>query len=319
MKAQGPGQSQTRWHILFSAVSFLTCVVGIIALFSPQAVKFFYITLVISILIAVTAVLDMLRLLIEQNGRNEKDLSDILAATKSNRSILAQIAEDVRMTEAAKTIAFRDAELDRLRQSVYSKLHQRDFETVEFMIANISRNGEYKEISDELRLACDKFRNSDDVQRGQQIAEYIERLIEQRQWAEAGRQIEQFSTAFAYGDKANLLRRKLNESKESRKKILLSQWDEAINRKETDRSLEILKELDVYLTPAEGLALQEAASEVFKNKLHNMGVKFSLAVSDKNWDDALSTGRQIIREFPNSKMADEIRGKMSILTQLAGK
>jgi hypothetical protein len=71
----------------------------------------------------------------------------------------------------------------------------------------------------------------------------------------------------------------------------------------------------LYLTPNEGLALQESAKDVFRTKLHNLGVKFSLAVTDKQWTEALQTGEQIVRDFPNSRMAKEIREKIDILRQ----
>jgi len=77
--------------------------------------------------------------------------------------------------------------------------------------------------------------------------------------------------------------------------------------------LEILRELDQYLTPNEGLALQEGARDVFRTKLHNLGVQFSLAVSGKQWAKALETGMEIIRDFPNSRMAEEIREKIDAL------
>jgi len=75
--------------------------------------------------------------------------------------------------------------------------------------------------------------------------------------------------------------------------------------------------LDQYLTSSEGLALQEAAKDVFKTKLHNLGVQFSLAVSGKSWAKALQVGREIARNFPNSKIAGEIREKLSVLEQRA--
>ena len=78
-----------------------------------------------------------------------------------------------------------------------------------------------------------------------------------------------------------------------------------------------MKELDQYLTPTEGLALQESASSVFRTKLHNLGVQFSLAVSERQWQKALQTGQQIVGDFPNSKMAHEIRSKMDILHERA--
>jgi hypothetical protein len=111
------------------------------------------------------------------------------------------------------------------------------------------------------------------------------------------------------------LRRKLLIKREERKKVLLNAWDDAVNRRATDRSLEILKELDLYLTPQEAVTLQEAARDVFKDKLHNLGVQFSLAISGEQWDKALEIGRQIIHDFPNSRMSEEIREKMDVLKQ----
>jgi hypothetical protein len=111
------------------------------------------------------------------------------------------------------------------------------------------------------------------------------------------------------------LRQRLVERKEERKRILLAAWDDAVTQQETDRSLEILRELDMYLTPNEALALQEAAKDVFRTKLHNLGVQFALAVSDKHWNSALEIGQQIVKDFPNSRMSVEIREKLHVLRQ----
>ena len=102
-----------------------------------------------------------------------------------------------------------------------------------------------------------------------------------------------------------------------RKRELIGAWDAAVRDGDPDRSLEILKELDLYLTPSEGLALQESASSVFKSKLHNLGVEFSVFVTEQNWGKALEAGEQIIANFPNSRMTQEIRGKIEILRERA--
>jgi hypothetical protein len=111
------------------------------------------------------------------------------------------------------------------------------------------------------------------------------------------------------------MRQQLLDHKEERKRILMAAWDDAVQQGETDRSLEILRELDMYLTPNEGLALQEAAKDVFKTKLHNLGVQFAMAISNKEWDEALEVGQQIIRDFPNSRMSTEIKEKLDVLRQ----
>jgi len=50
-------------------------------------------------------------------------------------------------------------------------------------------------------------------------------------------------------------------------------------------------------------------------KLHNLGEQFSLLVTEKQWNSALGIGQQIVEDFPNSKMAEEIRTKMDVLRQ----
>ena len=45
-------------------------------------------------------------------------------------------------------------------------------------------------------------------------------------------------------------------------------------------------------------------------------MQFSLAVSSREWSKALITAEQIIREFPNSRMAEEIREKIDALRKM---
>jgi hypothetical protein len=50
-----------------------------------------------------------------------------------------------------------------------------------------------------------------------------------------------------------------------------------------------------------------------------MGVEFSVSVAEQNWKKALETGRDIVQNFPNSRMASEIRSKLDILSERANK
>ena len=56
---------------------------------------------------------------------------------------------------------------------------------------------------------------------------------------------------------------------------------------------------------------------MFKARLLNMGVQFSMAVHEKRWGDAIAIGRQINDEFPNSGIAREVRGKWDVLNTRA--
>ncbi|TFG47765.1 MAG: hypothetical protein E4H40_05875 [Candidatus Brocadiia bacterium] len=245
----------------------------------------------------------------DQSGKLEK----IAEGIERNRNELEQINQNTRISETAKTIAFRDVDRQALRESVFDKLHQQDFETTYEIIDELAFRTEYKDLAKELKEQADKYRDATDQEREAQVTSHIDKLLENHQWTVASAQIERLIWARPKSEKAIAMRQKLFDKKQERKKILLTAWDDAVKRQDTDRSLEILKELDHYLTPNEALALQEAARDVFRNKLHNLGVQFSLAVSEKRWARALEVARDITQNFPNSRMAIEIREKIDIL------
>jgi hypothetical protein len=248
-------------------------------------------------------------------AENGAKLEKITETLEKNRSVLTQINQNTRLSEAAKAIAFRDADMQSLREAVFDKLQQQDFDTTYEIIDEIARRVEYKGLAEQLRTQANNYRDATDAERVNQVIAHIEKLFESSQWAKSSAQIERLIRDFPKSENAKAMRQKLLDKKEERKKILLNAWDDAIKRQATDRSLEILRELDLYLTPNEGLALQEAAKDVFRNKLHNLGVQFSLAVSGKQWEKAIEAGEQIIRDFPNSRMAEEIHEKWDILKQ----
>jgi hypothetical protein len=233
--------------------------------------------------------------------------------------MLEQTAGAAKLSDAAKAVLYHDTDGQQLRAAVMQKLHQQDIKATYAMIEDIARKTDYQALAEELKMIADSYRDATEQERVNQIAAYIEKLFDQRQWTTASVYIENFIKKFPDSEKALSFRQKLADKKDQCKRQLFAEWDNAVKRQDTDKSLAVLKELDLYLTPSEGLALQEAASEVFKNKLHTLGVRFALCVSEKRWADAIVTGKEIIKGFPNSRMADEIRGKMSILRELSQK
>jgi outer membrane protein assembly factor BamD (BamD/ComL family) len=324
--AKHPNLWRFCWHILFALMIVVTFLLKIIAVVSkhaldPESVAFFdgAAEFIFSAALLV-GLFGILLLLYESTcscKENSEKLDNAVEMLRRNRNLLTQISQGVRLSDSAKEIAFRDTQQMELAEAVLTKLHQHDFDEAEAMIEALGRCGEYKVLTGQLRKATDRFRNATEEQRVEQVILHIDKLCEEGHWAQAEAQIESLIKTFPYSDKAKAMPRKLQERKNKRKRELLAGWDKAVKNKDTDLSLAILKELDMYLTPSEGLALQESASSVFRTKLHNLGVQFALAVSEKRWKDALGTGRHIVSDFPNSRMAKEIRSKMDILQERA--
>lgn len=324
----GFGKDRPLWRFKWQLVIIYIALIAVVLLaviadiFLPpqQGGKILQLVWLFAALVLLTAVIlilsETLKILssLAENGAKLEKATETL---EKNRSVLTQINQNTRLSEVVKAIAFRDADIQSLREAVFDKLQQQDFDAAYEIIDEVARHIEYKSLAELLRTQANNYHDATDAERVNQVIAHIEKLFDSSQWAKASAQIERLIRDFPKSDNAKAMRQRLLDKKEERKKILLNAWDDAVKRQATDRGLDILRELDLYLTPNEGLALQEAAKDVFRNKLHNLGVQFSLAVSGKQWEKAIEAGEQIIRDFPNSRMAEEIHEKWDILRQKA--
>jgi hypothetical protein len=308
-----------KWHIVMVcsalAVAFLLAFLTNIFQTSETVRHLVWLLGALVFLGALLSVVSRVSKIAETLRENSSRFEEAAKSLEKISAGLAQINQSTRISEAAKAIAFREVDKQSLREAVFEKLQQQDFVSAYDMINEIAGRPEYEELAQQLQAQADQYRNATGQERMNQTIAHIEQLLDECLWIKASAAIEEFIKAHPNSDQARTMRQRLLEKKETRKRTLLAAWDDAIKRQDTDHSLEILKELDLYLTPNEGLALQEAARDVFRTKLHNLGVQFSIAVTEKRWDQALQTGEQIIGEFPNSKMAEEIREKMAVLRE----
>lgn len=309
--------SQYKWHfviIVGIVIAFLGFFTDIFQSFESNIMN--QLVLMLGALVFLFALLVMLSRVIkifDALRDNSKKMEDLTAALEKIHSGLAQINQSTRISETAKAIAFRDADRESLKQAVFEKLQAQDFEAAKELTDEIAMQPEYIELAEQLRIQVEQFQNANYQGRLNQTIEHIEKLIDQCQWSKASSQIEEMIKAYPESEQARAMRQTFVNRKQEHKKILLAAWDDAVQNQETDRSLEILKDLDQYLTPNEALALQEAASDAFRTKLHNLGMQFSISVTERRWADALDIGEKIVKDFPNSKMSEEICAKLEII------
>ncbi len=319
---KGDFSRRSKWLVVIISLVVLV-VVAILTLFTdifantqmdlPR--QLIFVLGVLVFLGALLTILSRLFRILDALKDNSARLKEVAGALEKIGTELTHINHSTRVSETAKAIAFRDEDRQSLREAVFDKLQQQDFVAANQLIDEIAQRPEYKDLAEQLRAQARRYHDATDQERMNQVIAHIERLLDTCQWAKASAQIEGLIKAHPNAERAKAMRQVLLDKKQQRKRILLAAWDDAVKSQETDRSLEILKELDFYLTPNEGSALQEAARDVFRTKLHNLGVQFAIAVTEKQWTGALDVGRQIIKDFPNSKMSEEIRGKLDVLTQ----
>ena len=206
------------------------------------------------LVIILAMMLKMVDVLDDSNAKLEKVADEL----EKLRQVVNQVNQSTHLSETIKTIAFRDSDAQTLRDAVFDKLQQKDFDSAYEIIDEIAHRTGYKKLAEQLHVQADKYRDATDVERMNQSMAHIDKLLDDHQWVKASTQIERLVKEYPASDKVLEMRQRLAEKKDERKKVLLNAWDDAIKRQATDRSIEILRELDQYLTPNEGLALQEA-------------------------------------------------------------
>lgn len=314
------------WHFIFAFIIFLAAIFLLIgtavsvednASLRAGLIKTAVILFYAGGVYAVFAALLLFYEIVESLKVNGERLDNLIEMQSRGDNLLRQISQAGRLSDTAKEIVYRDVEQMELGEATLTKLHQHDFNDAESMMGAMAKHPKYQDLAQRLRKMSEKYHSATEDGRVNQIIQHINDLFDQHLWIQATAQIENLIHNFPYSDKAKTMPTQLQIRKDRHKRELLADWDQAVRNKDTDRGLEILKELDLYLTPSEALALQESASTVFKTKLHNLGVEFSVAVTEQDWKKASQTGKEIVQQFPNSRMAAEIRSKMDILQERA--
>ena len=268
---------------------------------------------------AAAFVLIRLVLKIEANtSRLYSLMHELQGAINRSEQALSTIAGHTSLSDAAKSIANRSHEWDALRGAIYEEIRKEDYETVFRLIDDLEGRAGYKDEADRLRQetreeCAEAFRSK----LGMAI-EYVNKLMRAHQWQQAGHEIERLEKLMPSERRVRELWDLLERSRLQYKQSLLRDWNKAVADGNVERGIELLKELDQYLTAEEVRSAESSARELFKERLVQLGIQFQFSVKDKRWRDALAAGLQIIEEFPNARMAAEIRARLTPLRERAG-
>jgi len=243
-----------------------------------------------------------------------RDLNELIA---KHMATLEAVAENTRLSDAAKSLARREQEIEALREAIREDIRSERWDAGLNLIDEIERRFGYKEEAERIREELDNARNDRIQKTLMEAIEMIETHFHSRQWDRAQNEIERLMRALPEDPRVLGLPDRLRSLRDAHKEELRVAWDDAVRRSDTDHAIEILKELDQYLSPAEGQQLQASARNVFKEKLLQLGVQFRFAVTEKRWADALTTGLELVREFPNARMANEVREVLDTLRERA--
>lgn len=223
---------------------------------------------------------------------------------------LKKLADVEILSDRAKSLIYRDKELEILQEVIHDDMVRQDYQTAERRIETMERDFGYADEAQRLREQLAAERKATLDEKIDWAIDRIHKIMEIHDWPRALRAARKLQNAFPNNPKVGSLPAHVEADRVKHKRQLLQDYGEAVRKDDVDGGIVLLKELDRYLSPQEAAALQESARGVFRAKLHNMGVQFAIRVTDERWDEAVTIGEQIVRNFPNSRMSHEVRQKM---------
>ena len=315
--------SQHRWlHNLACAIGIVGgCVVMLLGLIDVEVSSSGWLIVVGGFAVLITAMLlALVPLLMSMESaltRQTNELRELKQGLAAQTGRLELIAENTAISDAAKSFTHRERELEAMRAVVREGIRSQRWETVLSLIGQMETRFGYQEEAAEMRRELDHARGDAIRAKLTEAIEMVEGLFKSHEWDRAQIEIDRLSNALPGNARIKALIERMKTLREEHKQELRAAWEEAIRRSDTDQAIDVLKELDQYLTPAEAHTLQSSARHVFKEKLLQLGVQFRFAVTEKRWSDALSVGLELVRDFPNARMANEVRTALDTLRERA--
>jgi negative regulator of replication initiation len=287
--------------------------------------RFIYMAVVSSLsVLLIVALAAQLFLLVRKNRHQHEAMEHAISHLERLETLqehqnnqLDHLEQLASLSDQAKSLIYHEQELEALRETLNAMVLKQDYHSAETVLKRMDERLGLGEEAATLRSEIENARKATKDEKINTAADRVQSLLDRQDWAQARREANRLKQLFPDHPRITALPKTIKTAWNRYKAHLLKSYGEAVRVNDVEKSIELLKELDKYLTPQEGSALAESARDVFKKKLHNLGVQFAIAATDQQWQRAVETGEEIIAEFPNTRMAREVREKLPMLRSFA--
>ncbi len=226
---------------------------------------------------------------------------------------IERLSEQAGLSADARRVLNRRAERELLCRAIEEDIAAEDWDAAMVLVKELAERFGYRAEAEEFRQRIERARQ---VTLDRKVADAIaglDGLIVQRRWEPALREAGRIARLYPDAPRVSGLAQRVERARATYKQDLERRFLNAAQEDRIDEAMELLKELDAYLTEEEAEPYREVARGVIGKARENLGVRFKLAMQDRRWNEAAATGERIIAEFPNSRMATEVRGLLDVV------
>lgn len=235
------------------------------------------------------------------------------ASPGADNAILDRILEHTMLSDAAKRVLFREREVQLLRDAVEHEIQVGKYNVALTLCDEMAALFGHREEAEAFRARIIEAHHAQYEAATLQAIEQIDQLLASRRWLEAHRAMASVKRLYPDSPHLHDLDGRFQSARDEHKRELEAAFIAASEREDVEVAMDLLKELDRYLAAEEAARLREVAAGVIAKHRENLSTQFKLAVSDHRWAEAAEVGAVIMREFPNTKMADEVRSMIDVI------
>ncbi len=245
--------------------------------------------------------------------RSRKEGAAAAEMLKQQLTLLEKINEHTLLSDSARHIAYRREERAMLQRAIEEDISNEDWQAAAVLVDEMRERFGYREEAEEFLARIDRSRADGQNRRITEALDHFQAVIDARDWGAAYAEAARISRLFPDSHRTRGLEQRVRKAWDSHKKTLEREFLEAAGGGHVEHAMQLLKDLDVFLSPDEAAPLQEVARGVINKARANIGLQFKLAVQDHDWVTAVQVGETIMDEFPNTRMAEEVRQRIDVL------
>ena len=224
-----------------------------------------------------------------------------------------KLIESLQMSDSAKRILFRERELALLRKTVENDLHAGDFHAALVHCDQMGTVFGAVEEAEALRLQVQTIIREQHEARIQNEMTHLQTLLDGRKWVEAYQFAARLRRLFPESPLLHDVEQLIIDHRTAYRHQLEDKFVDAAKQDNPEMAMKLLIELDRYLTPEEARKFRDTADSVIATYRENLSARFKMAVSDHRWQEAIEFGEAIMLQFPNSKMAEEVKAMIETI------
>ncbi len=235
------------------------------------------------------------------------------AAQTTTDHLLQLIYEHSMLSDNAKRVLFRERELQLLRHAIEADIEHGDYNAGLTLCDDLMNLFGRRQEAEAYRGRILEARRVQYESQVHAALSHFDDILASRDWAAAHHEAARLKRLFPDAPAVQEIDQRILAARDQHKAELERQFLEAAEREDVPHAMDLLRQLDRYMSREEASRLSQTAQNIVAQHREHLSTQFKMAVSEHRWRDALQAGDAISREFPNSKMADEVRSMVEVL------